>query len=286
MKLLFRLFALVVVAAACLAPAAQAKPAETSTFMLALKRDQGSLDRLALRVSAPASGRRGAYVPLGQIERRFGASSATRRTVLRFLARRGARARVRGLGAMVVAKLPARKAGRLFGKGRRIPKALRGVVTGVAPISTSAGPSSSPPHVARVEIPKRSGTPSGCPEGLASGGFTPNQYVKAYGIDALHRAGLRGRGMRIALIETDGFRRSDIEVYTRCLGLPTPALRVFPVGVPRALVPATRPPSTSRCSRGWPRAPATTSTRAATHSHSWLSPSPRPSTLPPAAGRT
>jgi kumamolisin len=237
MRLLFRLLALALVAAAGLVPAAQAKPGDTSTFMLALKRNQGSLDRLALRVSAPASGRRGAYVPLGQIERRFGASRATRRTVLRFLARRGARARVRGFGAMVVAELPARKALRLFGKGRRTPDALRGVVTGVAPISTSAGPSSSPPHIARAEIPKRSGTPSGCPEGLASGGFTPNQYVKAYGIDALHRAGLRGRGMRIALIETDGFRRSDIEVYTRCFGLPTPAMRVFPVGVPRVLAP-------------------------------------------------
>ena len=163
MRLLFRLFALALVAAACSLPAAQAKPGDTSTFMLALERDQGSLDRLALRVSAPASGRRGAYVPLGQIERRFGASRATRRTVLRFLARRGARARVRGLGAMVVAKLPARKARRLFGKGRRIPNTLRGVVTGVAPISTSAGPSSSPPHIVQAEIPKRSARPAAAP---------------------------------------------------------------------------------------------------------------------------
>jgi hypothetical protein len=163
MRLLFRLFALALIAAACLAPAAQAKPAETSTFMLALKRGQGSLDRLALRVSAPASGRRGAYVPLGQIERRFGASRATRRTVLRFLTRRGARARVRGLGAMVVAELPAREAGRLFGKGRRTPKALSGAVTGVAPISTSAGPSSSPPHIARPRSRSEAARPAAAP---------------------------------------------------------------------------------------------------------------------------
>lgn len=233
----FRLLVLALAAAACLAPAAQAKPAATSTFMLALKRDQGALERLALRVSGPASGVRGAYVPLGEIDRRFGASPATRRAVLRFLSRRGARARMRGVGSMVVAKLPARKARRLFGKGKRVPKPLRGTVTGVVPISPPAGSSSGPPHIARAGIPERSGTPSGCREGLASGGFTPNQYVKAYGIHALHRLGLSGRGMRIALIEIDGFRRSDIEVYTRCFGLPTPAMRIFPVGVPGPLAP-------------------------------------------------
>jgi hypothetical protein len=163
MKLLLRLFALSLVVAACLASAAQADRAETSTFMLALERDQGSLDRLALRVSAPASGRRGAYVPLGRIERRFGASRVTRRTVLRFLGRRGTHARVRGLGAMVVAKLPTGKAGRLFAKGRRIPKALRGIVTGVAPISTTAGPSSSPPASPRPRSRSEAARPAAAP---------------------------------------------------------------------------------------------------------------------------
>jgi hypothetical protein len=163
MKLLLRLFALSLVVAACLASAAQADPAETSTFMLALERDQGSLDRLALRVSAPASGRRGAYVPLGRIERRFGASRVTRRTVLRFLGRRGAHARVRGLGAMVVAKLPTGKAGRLFAKGRRIPKALRAVGTGVAPISTTAGLRRAGPASPRPRSPSEAARPAAAP---------------------------------------------------------------------------------------------------------------------------
>jgi hypothetical protein len=237
MRPLSRLAALALLAFVFLAPAAQAKPAKTDTFILALKRDQGALDRLALRVSAPESGLRGAYVPLGQIERRYGASPATRRAVTGFLRHRGARARVRGVGSMVVAKVPAGTAGRLFGKGRRVPSRLRGKVTGVTPVSASGAPSSQPPRGAQVGIPKRSGTPRGCPEGLASGGFTPNQYLKAYGIKTLHEAGLRGRGMRIAVIETDGFRRSDIQVYARCFGLPTLAMRVFPVGIPRPLAP-------------------------------------------------
>ena len=133
MTLLPRLFALSLVALCCLAPETRAKPAKTYTFMLALKSDHGALDRLALRVSSPASGRRGAYVPLGQIERRFGASEADRRAVTNFLRSHGPRGRVRGLGSMVVAKAPAGVAGRLFGQGRRIPASLRGIVTGVAP---------------------------------------------------------------------------------------------------------------------------------------------------------
>jgi subtilase family serine protease len=154
-----------------------------------------------------------------------------------FLRHRGARGRVRGLGSMVVAKVPGRTAARLFGDGRRVPRQLRRKVTGVVPIWTSAESSAHLPRAGKAEVPKRSGKPSGCREGVESGGFTPNQYARAYGIDALHAAGLSGRGMRIALIETDGFRRSDIRVFARCSGLPAPAMRVFPVGIRRALPP-------------------------------------------------
>lgn len=102
MKPLVRLCALALMALCCLAPGAQAKPAKPYTFMLGLKRDHAALDRLALRVSSPASGQRGAYVPLGEIERRFGASRDDRRAVTSFLRSHGARGRVRGLGSMVV----------------------------------------------------------------------------------------------------------------------------------------------------------------------------------------
>jgi pro-kumamolisin-like protein len=181
MPVLRRILAIAALALACLAPAVDAAPAKSYTFMLALKRDQGSLERLALRVSAPASGRRGAYLPLAQVERRFGASAATRRAVTGFLSHRGAGGRVRGLGSMVVAKVPGRTAGRLFGNGRRTPRQLRGKVTGVVPISVSAGSSAHPPRAARVDIPERSGTPSGCREGVESGGFTPTSTSRPTG---------------------------------------------------------------------------------------------------------
>lgn len=61
-------------------------------------------------------------------------------------------------------------------------------------------------------------------------GFTPNQYLTAYGFDALHSAGLRGQGERVALIEIDGFRYSDIKAFAQCFHLDIPALNGFGVG--------------------------------------------------------
>ena len=126
MPLLPRAVAVVVLALVCLASAAGAASAKSHTFMLALERDQGALDRLALRVSAPASGRRGAYLPLAEVERRFGASAATRRAVTAFLRHRGARGRVRGLGSMVVAEVPGRTAGRLSATAGGFPGSCAG----------------------------------------------------------------------------------------------------------------------------------------------------------------
>ena len=54
----------------------------------------------------------------------------------------------------------------------------------------AAQPSSIVPH---------SGTASACPAAVATGAFTPNQYLTAYGFDPLHNAGITGQGERVAL---------------------------------------------------------------------------------------
>ncbi|MGH2889140.1 MAG: S53 family peptidase, partial [Solirubrobacteraceae bacterium] len=82
-----------------------------------------------------------------------------------------------------------------------------------------------------------SGTPSGCSGGASSGGFTPNQYLTAYGFDPLHAAGASGGGERVALIEIDGFKESDIVAFARCFGLDVPPITVFEVGSRRQLPP-------------------------------------------------
>jgi kumamolisin len=81
------------------------------------------------------------------------------------------------------------------------------------------------------------GTPSGCGPALAVQGFTPNQYETAYGFAPLLGAGLNGAGERVALIEIDGFRFSDLTSFASCFGLAVPPVRGFGVALKHALAP-------------------------------------------------
>ena len=63
----------------------------------------------------------------------------------------------------------------------------------------------------------RSGTPSGCAGAIADRGFTPNQYLTAYDFAGLQAAGSTGTGERVALIEIDGFKYSDITGFAELL---------------------------------------------------------------------
>jgi kumamolisin len=93
-------------------------------------------------------------------------------------------------------------------------------------------------HAAQASsVRPRSGTPSGCAGGVASGGFTPNQYLSAYGYDPLRSVGVSGQGERVALIEVDGFKYNDLKAYAQCFGLPIPALNTFGVGISKLLAP-------------------------------------------------
>ncbi len=135
--------------------------------------------------------------------------------------------------------------------GPRLPVPLRGVATGIVGLDTeTALTPSSPPvlsaarrqalarpgaHAADASQPysayePASGTPSGCSGGLATKGFTPAQYLNAYGFSALQHSGLRGGGMRAALIEIDGFKASDVRTFASCFHLKLPRIRTFTVG--------------------------------------------------------
>src|SRR5437588_818285 len=110
-------------------------------------------------------------------------------------------------------------------------RSSRGTASSGARAHAASQPSSAFPHT---------GTSSGCAAGVAAGeqggnpataGFTPNQYLAAYGFDRLHAAGFTGSGERVALIEIDGFKNSDIQAFAQCFGLNIPALNGFTVGV-------------------------------------------------------
>jgi subtilase family serine protease len=147
----------------------------------------------------------------------------------------------------------------------RVPAALVGAVTGVVgldtrPLFDQAQTESSAtarwPHAAaaRVVPAKRStdsavahsaasgyvprtGTPSGCTAAQLEPGFTPNQYLTAYNYAPLQAAGLTGQGERVALIEIDGFRYSDVRAFATCFSLATPAINGFGVGLKHPLAP-------------------------------------------------
>jgi kumamolisin len=142
----------------------------------------------------------------------------------------------------------------------RIPTALRGLVTGVVGLNTRpivtappvrhltthgahvAQASSAPSGYVCASTATPSGTPcagqpTGCTGALATGGFTPNEYLTAYGYTALP-AGTQGQGERVAVIEIDGFKQSDIQTFASCFGLGLPPIDTFlPEGVHKPLPP-------------------------------------------------
>jgi kumamolisin len=137
-----------------------------------------------------------------------------------------------------------------------IPAGLRSAVTGVvglntqplfgtpqAMLPTSAGSprfgraAATEQAASESGYPQRTGTATGCAGATAQSGFTPNQYLTAYGYAPLQAAGLGGQGERVALIEIDGFKLSDLQHFASCFGLSTPAIHGFGVGVKHPLKP-------------------------------------------------
>jgi subtilase family serine protease len=241
---------------------------ERVQLVLPLRADLTGLERFATAVSTPGSSDFGQYESVGVLSRRFGASASTRARVVRYLRAVGASAvKVDATGLFADALVRVRLAARLFetpmalfrtARGARfvapaaqvrLPAALRGLATSVIGLDTRplggpsfsadvgrAGPvaraASQPTSAGRV-----TGVPAGCPAGVAAGGFTPNQYLTAYHFDPLRNAGERGQGERVALIEVDGFRYSDITTFARCFGLSVPPVHGFGVGVRHPLRP-------------------------------------------------
>lgn len=253
------------------APAAQGL-----RLVLPLRADLAGLERFATAATTVGSPLYGHYESIPALARRFGASPADRRRVVRFLHQQGAsRVRIDATGLFAHANLSVDRAQHLFGTalaryqstrvGRyiaprqtvRVPAALRGSVTGVvgldtqplvAPQTSGSVPASPPSHFAHAAgeradanasgYGERTGTPSGCAPAVQDRGFTPNEYLDAYGYSPLHALGVTGQGERAALIEIDGFRYSDLKAFAQCFGLPIPGVNAYGVNISRPL-PAT-----------------------------------------------
>jgi kumamolisin len=240
---------------------------ELLQLVLPLQADSSGLRRLALAITTPGSPEFGQYESIASLGRQFGAPASARRRVLAYLHRVGATAvKIDATGLFVDATLSAGTAQRLFATSLAeyrmargssftapsgapaVPAPLRGLVTGVVGLDTR--PVLSPPKgfhssraVAHAAAQTASGyfpvtgTPSGCGRGVATGSFTPNQYLTAYQYDPLHAGGVTGQGERVALIEIDGFKRSDIGAFANCFGLRVPPITSFGVGLKKSLKP-------------------------------------------------
>lgn len=260
-----------IIAAALVAPPpSQARqPTQTLRIALPLRADVAGIERRALAVSTPGSPDYGRYQSLEALARRFGASPETRSRVAGYLRANGASAvEIDPTGLFAEATLPVASAEAMFATSLRhmnsaadggflvpaasprVPPALSGLVEGVVgldtkPFHSSVRPVSSdavrPAAVRRAGQPtsalRRTGTPAGCGKGRRTGGFTPSQYLGAYGFELLHRARIEGQRERVALIEIDGLRGSDVRAFGRCFGIHVPPLHAFGVGIRKPLSP-------------------------------------------------
>lgn len=237
---------------------------DTVHALFALRgRDDDGLEKLAAAVSNPASPDYGRYLSFDESVRRFGPAPGAARAVVRYLLDKGAEARIDASGLFVEATLSARQIGEIGGvtlaryrdpNGRGhflapdrpaiIPSELQAFVVAIngldetplrnrpakRPTTHAFGsPDGTDPNYFK-SARDLSGTPSGCPAALDLKTFTPNQWLRAYGLDQLQANGFTGKGERIGLIELDGYLTSDLQAYTGCFGLPlpTPSITLVP----------------------------------------------------------
>ncbi len=250
---------------------------KTVELALPLQADEAGLQRFATAVSTPGSQQYGQYESIPSLARRFGASPAARSRVVGFLRRSGATGvKIDVTGLFADATMSVSTAQSLFGSSLgnfrtaahtrfmapdstvQIPAALRSAVTGVVGLDTRPVFGSSQaeisktaawPHKSAVAAPgqvssydesgylQRTGTAGGCPAATSQTGFTPNQYLTAYNYTPLQSAGILGQGERVALIEIDGFKYSDLRSFSKCFGLATPAINGYGVGLRHPLAP-------------------------------------------------
>jgi kumamolisin len=242
------------------------KPGEL-TFLLQLNHPRG-LAKFVRSVSDPKSARYREYLTVEQIVHQFGAQPAAKKATMQWLTEHGAHGHLGATGTYVTARIPAVVAAKVLpatgatasstgavSEARRVPISLRGAVTGVDVLGTKQGvfatnvePAAKQhlgeePGLKGTSVFENTGTPAGCAEGRHAGeieplsGFTPNEYLDAYGHSTLHKAGFKGQGKDVAVIEIDGFKKSDIDTFAKCFGLPKPNVQVRPVGIPKPLAP-------------------------------------------------
>jgi subtilase family serine protease len=262
-------------AAGCLAaiagvaaqPAAAAKPkkkpssGQTLNVLMQMSLKPG-LAGFVRQVSDPDSRHYRQYQPTSKLIKRFGSTKQTRTKTKQWAVAHHVALKVDPTGLFATATVSPAQAASLFNDGRAVaasagtnqrfavPEALDGVVTGVSTlpeVQTAQAVPTTPgaPVDGYGSARTSSGTPAGCTAGQNASavghglnGFTPNQYMTAYGHQALRDRGLTGKGIRVGVLEIDGFNPADIQTFAECFGIKLPVINTHAVGMKNALPPA------------------------------------------------
>lgn len=244
------------------AAAGPALPDKSINALFELKHPKG-LQEFAKSVSTPGNAKYQQYRSVQWIVKQYGAKKKTKKKATRWLESRGIDARPDATGQAILATMTKDQADHFLAGGASISSASKGgpgrVPAGLDDVVSAVGfldsdPDRFKPAAAAAETPggfsptigsarKRTGTPAGCAAGQAVAPntglapFTPNQYLDAYGHSTLHKQGFKGQGMRMAVVEIDGFLRSDIETFGECFGVRVPPTPVTLVGIKKPLAP-------------------------------------------------
>src|SRR5215218_3833025 len=221
--------------------------------------NQSGLQNAVKSASNPASSSYGKYPSLSTLQSKYGASSSKRKGVVNAFKSNGITAKVDVTHLRVSATVSVGKAQKMFGtqwkvyktssgskvalpvNTPKLPKGIKGNVDTVAGMRLQiSGGSSSAAQAAVVAdggTPTRTGSPDvGCvpasyPAALGSGsGLYPNQILTAYGIAPLQASGLRGQGVRLAIVGEAPTPASDVNAYRSCFGVSGTALKIHNAG--------------------------------------------------------
>ena len=234
-------------------------------LQLGLVADNSGIQKKAKSASNPASSAYGEYLSVSKLARRYGATSSVRKRVVNAFNSENVRATVDVTRLRVSATVSVGKAQKMFGtrwadyrtssgsvvalpvKTPKAPKGIKGNVDTIAgmrlTVSAHAATARHPPagRVARGAAggpydggtPTRTGIPApsclqtDAPGVLAlSSGLFPDQLLTAYGIAPLQAAGLRGQGVRVAIVGEAPTPSSDVNLFRNCFGLQGTALKI------------------------------------------------------------
>ncbi len=229
-------------------------PANSSTalsIVLGLSRSQNLLAQRVEDIGNPSSTHYQDFKTIDEVASEFGSSAQTQKRVMDFMAAQGVALTVDATGSFASGYATVSQLDKIFstqlldyqisGVGNYIapslsnppslPTILKGYVTEVLGLNTEpatwrnvqANPNPPTPRPSNQVVtpgsPTISGTPSGCSEALAKNGFTPNQLLTAFGVDALHQAGFQGQGITMAVMEQNAFDQASIHTFTSCYGI-------------------------------------------------------------------